>query len=302
MFIQAALLTLSTVLLCISSVWAQASQPARMPASEPTSCSVKHVSDPCRSEFAFSGRVHAGEIYRCELSHTLIFELVPVSDGWQIAIRGDKSDENLARSVPAFWMPLPDNQIAVPVIEISGLQTGSKAGENDKELKMLPQDRKFTFSASVGRPTEGTIAGTPSSSQQIEQGSGLFRITGLELNNVQPDQKTSISQISFEVSMQVDARRWVYKVGGGVSPPKLIYAPDPEYSAEARRAKYQGTVVLWMIVECNGQPGDIRVARSIGMGLDEKAIEAVSRWRFTPAMKAGKPVRVMINVEIAFRL
>src|ERR1700693_2947830 len=94
----------------------------------------------------------------------------------------------------------------------------------------------------------------------------------------------------------------VFRVGGGVSAPKELYAPEPEYSEEARKAKYQGTCVLYLIVGPDGKPRDIRVARSLGLGLDEKAIEAVRPWKFEPAMKAGKPVAVAINVEGDFRL
>jgi periplasmic protein TonB len=93
-----------------------------------------------------------------------------------------------------------------------------------------------------------------------------------------------------------------FKVGGGVSAPKAIYAPDPEYSEEARKAKYQGTCVLWLIVGPDGRARDIRVARTLGLGLDEKAMEAVKTWKFEPAMKDGKPVAVQINVEVTFRL
>ena len=94
----------------------------------------------------------------------------------------------------------------------------------------------------------------------------------------------------------------IFRVGGGVSAPRGVYTPDPEYSEEARKAKYQGTCVLWLIVGPDGKPRDIRVARNLGMGLDEKAIEAVKNWRFEPAMKDGKPVAVQINVEVSFRL
>ncbi|HZI72487.1 MAG TPA: energy transducer TonB, partial [Gemmatimonadales bacterium] len=86
----------------------------------------------------------------------------------------------------------------------------------------------------------------------------------------------------------------VFKVGGGVSAPRALSTPDPEYSEEARKAKYQGTVVLWLIVDQNGHPQQVRVARSLGMGLDQKAIEAVKQWKFEPAMKDGKPVAVQI--------
>jgi periplasmic protein TonB len=94
----------------------------------------------------------------------------------------------------------------------------------------------------------------------------------------------------------------VFKVGGGVQAPRAIETPDPEYSEEARKAKFQGTVVLWLIVDQTGHPHDIRVSRSVGMGLDQKAIEAVRRWRFEPATKDGQPVAVQINVEVNFRL
>jgi TonB family protein len=94
----------------------------------------------------------------------------------------------------------------------------------------------------------------------------------------------------------------VFRVGGGVSAPRALNTPDPEYSEEARKAKYQGTVVLWLIVDQNGRPQQVKVARSLGMGLDQKAIEAVRRWTFEPAQKDGKPVAVQINVEVNFRL
>src|SRR5438045_3101987 len=94
----------------------------------------------------------------------------------------------------------------------------------------------------------------------------------------------------------------VFRVGGGVSAPKAIYSPDPEYSEEARKAKYTGTCVLWLIVGPDGKPRDIKVSRNLGMGLDEKAIQAVKTWKFEPAMKDGKPVAVEISVEVEFRL
>jgi TonB family protein len=94
----------------------------------------------------------------------------------------------------------------------------------------------------------------------------------------------------------------VYRVGGGVSAPRVIYQPDPEYTEEARKAKYQGVVVLWLIVGQDGRTKDIRVSRSLGMGLDQKAVEAVKQWKFEPAKKDGVPVAVQLNVEVNFRL
>lgn len=94
----------------------------------------------------------------------------------------------------------------------------------------------------------------------------------------------------------------VFHVGGGVSPPHTIYAPEPEFSEEARKAKYQGVCTLGLIVGTDGRPSNIRVLSSLGMGLDEKAIEAVKNWKFEPAMKDGHPVRVEIAVEVDFHL
>jgi periplasmic protein TonB len=94
----------------------------------------------------------------------------------------------------------------------------------------------------------------------------------------------------------------VLNVGGGVSAPKMVFAPDPDYSEEARKAKYQGTCILWLVVGPDGRPRDVKVLRTLGMGLDEKALEAVRSWKFEPAMKDGKPVAVRINVEVNFRL
>jgi protein TonB len=94
----------------------------------------------------------------------------------------------------------------------------------------------------------------------------------------------------------------VYHVGGGISAPTAISAPDPNYTEEARRAKKQGTCVLWLIVDSTGKPRDIRVARGLGFGLDAKALEAVQQWRFQPALKDGKPVDVQISVEVEFHL
>jgi TonB family protein len=95
----------------------------------------------------------------------------------------------------------------------------------------------------------------------------------------------------------------LYRVGGGVSPPQPLNSVEAEFSDEARRAKYQGVCLISLIVDAQGNPQNPRVVRALGMGLDEKAIEAVKKYKFKPAMKDGKtPVPVMITVEVNFRL
>ncbi len=94
----------------------------------------------------------------------------------------------------------------------------------------------------------------------------------------------------------------VFRVGGGISAPTIIKKVDPQYSEEARKARYQGTVVLEAIVQKDGSVQILRVVRSLGFGLDEKAIEALRQWKFNPAKQNGVPVPVALNIEVNFNL
>lgn len=94
----------------------------------------------------------------------------------------------------------------------------------------------------------------------------------------------------------------VLNVGGGVTAPRLLFKVEPEYSEEARKAKYQGAVTLRAIVDEHGAVRHVEVSAPLGLGLDEKAIEAVKKWRFQPGRQSGKPVPVWAVVEVHFRL
>jgi TonB family protein len=94
----------------------------------------------------------------------------------------------------------------------------------------------------------------------------------------------------------------VYRAGGPVSIPSVIYKVDPDYTEEARRARISGTVIVSLIVGADGRPRDIRIVRGLGRGLDEKAAEAVARWRFRPGIKEGSTVPVQATIEVKFRL
>jgi TonB family protein len=97
------------------------------------------------------------------------------------------------------------------------------------------------------------------------------------------------------------ARRRRYRVGGGVSAPaRHLRAPDPEFPEEARKGS-SSTVVLFIVV-VRSRAHDVRIVRSLGMGLDEKALEAIGQWKFEAGRKDGVPVAVQVNVEISFRL
>jgi TonB family protein len=84
--------------------------------------------------------------------------------------------------------------------------------------------------------------------------------------------------------------------------PSIIHKVEPEYSEEARKAKWQGTVTLSVIVDETGHARDIKVSQSLGLGLDQKAMEAVEKWLFRPGMKDGKPVAVFATIQVTFHL
>jgi TonB family protein len=94
----------------------------------------------------------------------------------------------------------------------------------------------------------------------------------------------------------------VFNVGNGTTAPALLVKVDPEYSEEARKAKYSGSVTLSIVVNTDGKAEQIAVVKSLGMGLDEKAMDAVRKWRFTPGKNKGVPVKVRATVEVNFRL
>ncbi len=94
----------------------------------------------------------------------------------------------------------------------------------------------------------------------------------------------------------------IYKVGEGVTPPKVLYKIDPDYTAEAHDAGLQGTVLLSLVVAPDGMAQDIQVLQGLGSGLNEKAVEAIRKWRFAPGMKDGEPVAVTARIEVNFRL
>jgi TonB family protein len=94
----------------------------------------------------------------------------------------------------------------------------------------------------------------------------------------------------------------IFRVGGGVSAPTILSRVEPQYSEEARKARYQGTVVLEAIVRRDGTVDILRVVRSLGFGLDENAIRALKQWRFRPGMMNGQPVDISLNIEVNFNL
>ena len=116
-----------------------------------------------------------------------------------------------------------------------------------------------------------------------------------------PENRSAQVAVAFEVPKD-PLLGPIYKVGLGVTPPKPRQTPDPEYSKQARKDKFQGQCVLGVIIGPDGRTYNIKVTRPLGEGLDEKAIEAVQKWRFEPARKDGKPVAVAITIQVEFHL
>ncbi len=94
----------------------------------------------------------------------------------------------------------------------------------------------------------------------------------------------------------------VYRVGGGVRPPTVLFRVEPNYTEEARKAHYEGTVLFSAIVRRNGRLEVLKVLRGLGLGLDENAVAALMQWKFNPGTRNGEPVDVALNVEVNFIL
>ena len=122
-------------------------------------------------------------------------------------------------------------------------------------------------------------------------------IPGVVASSEESPEASAASDVEVKTSDSPVAR-----IGKGVTPPKVVSRNEPPFSDEARRAKYQGTAVVSLIVDKTGQARNIRVVNPLGFGLDRKAVETISTWRFDPSKKDGEPVDVEIFVEVSFHL
>ena len=93
-----------------------------------------------------------------------------------------------------------------------------------------------------------------------------------------------------------------YRPGSGIEPPTLVREVKPNYTDEARRRAIEGDVVLEIVVRRDGTVGNVQVTRSLGGGLEQRAIDAVRQWRFGPAKRQGTPVDVIVEVSVEFKL
>jgi TonB family protein len=116
------------------------------------------------------------------------------------------------------------------------------------------------------------------------------------------DEARSLERQSATAHPPATAGPGVFRVGNGVKPPALLSKVEPQYSDEARAAKFQGTVIIYAEIGTDGHAYNLQVLRGLGLGLDEKAVDAINRWRFRPGSKDGNPVPVSATIEVNFRL
>jgi len=129
-------------------------------------------------------------------------------------------------------------------------------------------------------------------------GSTLQRTTTITLDKLEVDPDLDAGLFTFTPPPDAIVTVRV----AGVTQPVPIYRPDPKYDDKARKKKIQGTVILSVVVGTDGVPYDIKVVKSLYPGLDKKAVECVSTWRFKPGMKDGNPVRIIARIEVNFRI
>ena len=214
--------------------------------------------------------------------------------------------------ITKFVPHTPPAELLGPVVEISlppSKIVGGPSGGGDRSPKpaskgVLPQTAHMQITPPRVDPKPAALEVAPTLLGPPSTPPPQFAQLGDPLGKIGPPSNGTGSGggIGSGSGGGVGIGNGVFRPGGSVTAPVATVAPDPEYSEEARKAKYQGVVVLSLIVGADGRPRDIHVARSLGLGLDEKAIEAVKTWKFEPGKNNGVPVAVQIAVEVDFHL
>lgn len=205
--------------------------------------------------------------------------------------------ERYLRQSLAFWESIePKRPEYLESLGLFGLvvegRLFNKPEEMRTELEPILENQVRRMLA-PGYPGEGLMA-----ARVLEVYGILLQRTGRTNNAISLFSRANALRFPQPQSSS-DAAAW--KVGDGVSSPRLLRKKEPEYSEEARIARHQGTIQLLVVVDEAGGVRSIRVLRSLGLGLDEKAVDAVSTWTFAPGQKDGAPVAVEIQVEVNFR-
>jgi TonB family protein len=206
------------------------------------------------------------------------------------------SASELAALVPDYWVPClkgthlvktknekPDQWFCGPA---------AKAGDNGS-AEATP--------AASSAETGAAVSPAPESNPVTPRKGDAPSEVAVDQVAATPGPETTASDVGKSPAGEAIGEK-PFRVGKHVAPPKALFTPDPSYPEFARQTRIQGSTLLWLVVNREGRPEHIRVARPLGAGFDDKAVEAVQRWKFQPGTFDGKPVPVQINVEVNFRL
>jgi|GEM_PF-4422647 len=197
---------------------------------------------------------------------------------------------------------VPGNGISSPVIEDSPSPEYSKEGKNNKieGSVILIVGINHKGKVEIAEVVKGLGFGLDEKAMKtvakwkfkpaMQEGKAVSSVAKVEVIFQFPHPISELDMGQFE------------RVGNGVTAPKPIFAPEPDYTPDARKLKTQGLVVVGAVVETDGTIKTAFIMRSLNPGLDQKALEAVSKWKFAPAMKNKQPVRCRINIEVSFNL
>jgi TonB family protein len=174
----------------------------------------------------------------------------------------------------------------------------AESSVKDKD-KLAESFQKRTVDIEINLATE-----SPDLNDVVSAMNAVFLESGESIRDMVPDSwRDYFDQIDGQPRGVRHSTEPVYSLREGeASWPHQVYAPEPEYSDEARRAKYQGSLSLAFVVDASGAARDIEITSPLGLGLDENAVEAVSSWKFEPAQRDINPVAVKVEVEVDFHL
>lgn len=174
------------------------------------------------------------------------------------------------------------------------------AHELQEALRLMPEEAYWHFALGELYEKKGDHQGALNeylrASQLVPDDPGL-RSTYEELEN-----KPANAADEHSHSPKGQESGGPYAVGKAVSPPGILNQHEPPYSEEAREARYQGTLVMSVIIDAEGKVSDVRVVKPLGMGLDQQAVRTVRTWKFKPATRNGVAVPVRVLVQVTFRL
>jgi TonB family protein len=198
----------------------------------------------------------------------------------------------------------------VSAADFAGLWTGSIETDGNRVpvyVTFNQQDGKITGTVATGAddrqaPMEKLDVDGDKLAFEVRDDAGRAVQFRLTLTASGLNGESAMGARTSKVALSRGPDPGVHRIGRGITGPQLIRKVDPEYSEEGRKAKFEGTVILNVEIDPDGVPQNIEVRRSVGLGLDEKAVEAVRQWRFKPGLKGGLPVPAQVTIEVNFRL